>query len=150
MSQRRNVRQTVRRVGIQIPQVSELIRRRSFNTTFSAIATLVTWKCFQALWFRWFYNIISKHPAVISLASFSLNRNFPSSKTGLDIVEIIFHEHCRRKLFNEKTYQVTLPLILLLLLTLPSHSQWPPKRSNSQYYQFSRKISDEKKEEERE
>ena len=64
MSQRRNVRQTVRRVGIQIPQVSELIRRRSFNTTFSAIATLVTWKCFQALWFRWFYNIISKHSAL--------------------------------------------------------------------------------------
>ena len=33
----------------------------------------------------------------------------------------------------------------LLLVTLSSYSLWPPKRSNSQYHNFSRKISDEEK-----
>ena len=37
-------------------QVSDL-ERRTFNTTFSTIAILVTWKFFQAMWFRSFYSI---------------------------------------------------------------------------------------------
>ena len=41
----------------------------------------------------------------ISLASFSLNSNFPSSKTGIDTLEFFFHWHCSRKLVNGKTYK---------------------------------------------
>ena len=37
-------------------QVNDL-ERRTFNTTFSTIAILVTWTFFQALWFRSFYSI---------------------------------------------------------------------------------------------
>ena len=37
-------------------QVNDL-ERRTFNTTFSTIAILVTWKFFQAMWFRSFYSI---------------------------------------------------------------------------------------------
>ena len=33
------------------------LERRTFNTTFSTIAILVTWKFFQAMWFRSFYSI---------------------------------------------------------------------------------------------
>ena len=33
------------------------LERRTFNTTFSTIAILVTWKFFQALWFGSFYSI---------------------------------------------------------------------------------------------
>ena len=39
----------------------------------------------------------------ISLASFSLKSNFPSSKTGIDILQLFFHWHCSRKLVNGKT-----------------------------------------------